>query len=216
MDQQEAAGLMRHLGISLPIDAIEHLTAHTEGWPALLALAALAAGHSEPVGEPVAALASPHASPSAPDYLRSELLDPRPEAEVVFMTRSSILDRLNGPVCDAVLEQRGSAARLASLARSTLLVDDYGGWLRYHPILRDFLRRELERREPDRIPELHRRAAAWYVAAGDLDLAVGHAFETGDVDLAAAIGRQGAALVSLVRPPDDAAQLAPAFRPGSP
>jgi LuxR family maltose regulon positive regulatory protein len=183
MDRQETAGLVRQLGISLPTDAIEHLTAHTQGWPALLALAVLSAGHSEQL----ATLASPHASPSASDYLRSELLGARHKADVAFMTRTSILGRLNGPVCDAVLEEHGSAAILASLARSTLLVDEYGGWFRYHPMLRDFLRQELEAREPLGIPQLHRRAAAWYEAEGDLDLAVGHAFEVGDVDFAAAI-----------------------------
>jgi LuxR family transcriptional regulator, maltose regulon positive regulatory protein len=183
MDEQETAGLVRQLGISLPTGAIEHLTAHTQGWPALLALATLAAGHSERG----AMLATPHASPSASDYLRSEVLGARHEAEVVFMTRTSILGQLNGPVCDALLEQRGSAAYLAGLARSTLLVDDYGGWFRYHPMLRAFLRKELEAREPLTVPELHRRASHWYEAAGDLDLAVDHAFEVGDVDFAAAI-----------------------------
>ena len=183
MDQQETAGLVRQLGISLSTDAIDHLAAHTQGWPALLALAALAAGHSEQG----AMLASRHASPSASEYLRTELLGARHEGEVAFMTRTSIIGRLNGPVCDAVLEQSGSAATLASLARSTLLVDEYGGWFRYHPMLRDFLRHELEAREPLGIPELHRRAASWYEAAGDLDLAVGHAFDVGDVDFAAAI-----------------------------
>jgi LuxR family transcriptional regulator, maltose regulon positive regulatory protein len=181
MDEQEAAELVRRLGVTLTTDAVEHLTAHTEGWPALLALVALAAGHSEQAEM----LASPHASPSTSGYLRSELLAPRQEAEVLFMIRSSILERLNGPVCDAVLDRRDAAALLADLARSSLLVDDYGGWFRYHPILRDHLRRELESREPDRVPELHRRAAAWYEAEGDLDLAVGHAFQAGDVDLAA-------------------------------
>jgi LuxR family transcriptional regulator, maltose regulon positive regulatory protein len=181
MDQREAAGLVRHLGVSLPADAVEHLTAHTEGWPALLALVALAAGHSEELS----GLASPHANPSASGYLRSEILEPRREAEVVFMTRSSILERLNGPVCDAVLDQSGSSALLAGLARSTLLVDEYGGWFRYHPILRDFLRGELETREPDRVPELHRRATAWYETMGELDLAVEHAFAVGDSDLSA-------------------------------
>jgi LuxR family maltose regulon positive regulatory protein len=186
MDEREAAELVQHLGISLTSDAISQLNSRTDGWPALLALAAQAAGHSEQA----AVLASPLARSSASDYLRTELLGTRPEAQITFMTRSSILERLTGPVCDAVLGETGSAAHLASLAGSTLLVDEYGGWFRYHPILRDFLRHELALREPDRIPELHRRALAWYEAAGDPDLSVVHAFESGDVDLAAAtVGR---------------------------
>jgi LuxR family maltose regulon positive regulatory protein len=58
--------------------------------------------------------------------------------------RTSILEP-SGPLCDAVLEREGSAAVLEELARSTLLVDDYAGWYRYHPILRRFLQHELGR-----------------------------------------------------------------------
>ncbi len=70
-------------------------------------------------------------------------------------------------------------------------MDEYGGSYRYHTLLRDFLRRELAAREPERVPGLHRRAATWYAANGDLDLAVDHAFAAGDLDLAAALVGRG-------------------------
>ena len=73
------------------------------------------------------------------------------------------------------------------LARSTLLVDEYGGWFRYHSLLRQVLQDELVFREPEAVPEVHRRAAAWFEAAGDLDNAVGHAFAAGDVETAAVL-----------------------------
>jgi LuxR family maltose regulon positive regulatory protein len=187
MDDEEAAALVSHLVVGVPADELRELNRRTGGWPALLALAALAARRSN---RP-AALAQSAANLFIADYLRSELLEARPEAEIEFMTRTSILERLTGPICDVVVDRRGSADQLARLARSTLLVDDYGGSYRYHSLMRDFLRGELETREPDRIAELNRRAAIWYEANGDAELAVDHAFAAGDLDLAAATMGRG-------------------------
>ena len=78
-----------------------------------------------------------------------------------------------------------------SLAGSTLLMDDYGGSYRYHTLLRDFLQRELAVREPDLVPTLHRRAAAWYQANHVVERAVDHAFAAGDTDLVAALVGNG-------------------------
>ena len=85
----------------------------------------------------------------------------------------------------------GSATLLADLARSTVLVDEYGGSYRYHSLLREFLQDELEAREPGATPELHRRAARWYEQAGDLDAAVSHAFAARDLDHAAVLVGSG-------------------------
>ena len=94
-----------------------------------------------------------------------------------FLTRTSILERLSAPVCDAVMGHAGSGRLLADLARSTVLVDEYGGSYRYHTLLREVLQDELVVREPARVPELHLRAATWYEAAGDFDQGrFGHAF----------------------------------------
>jgi LuxR family maltose regulon positive regulatory protein len=165
---------------------VQHLTRRTEGWPALLALVARVA--REPAQ--AEALLSPDGSPVISDYLRSELLDRRGEEEIAFLTRTSVLERLNGPLCDAVTGGTGSARRLAALARSIPLMDEYGGWFRYHHLLREFLAAELRAREPGRMADLHRRAAGWYAEAGEFDLAVAQAFSAGDLDLAASfVGR---------------------------
>ncbi len=181
MDVSEAAALASRLGTALSAPVIEQLARRTEGWPALLALAAKAA--AGPAQADV--LRSLDASPALSDYLRSELLERRSEQEVEFLTRTSILERLNGPLCDEVTDGTGSAGRLVELARSTLLMDEYGGWFRYHHLLREFLVAELRAREPDRVADLHRRAAAWHAGAGELDLAVAQAFSAADLDLAA-------------------------------
>ena len=181
MDESEAAGLGRELGLRLPADTTARLTRRTDGWPALLALATL--GARTPEGGPKSIDAG--SDRLVEDYLRSEVLGVRSEAEIEFLTRTSIVERLSAPLCDAIIEGRGSTSVLRQLAQSTLLVDDYGGAYRYHTLLRDFLQRELTAREPEAIPTLHRRAAAWYRENNAYEPAVDHAFAAGDLDLAA-------------------------------
>jgi LuxR family maltose regulon positive regulatory protein len=149
----------------------------------LLALTALASDRS-PSGRPVT---EARVERSIADYLRSELLENRTEDEFRFLTHTSILERLSGPLCDAVAGRQGSSALLGHLVRSTLLVDEYGGWFRYHSLLREVLQSELAIREPQMVPELHRRAATWFASTGDLDTAVSHAFEAGDMETAAVL-----------------------------
>ncbi len=187
MDEREAAGLGRQVGLVASTEATAQLIRQTEGWPALLALASLGARRS--TGSD--ARFDGGGARLIADYLRSELLESRSEEEIAFLTRTSILERLSGPVCDVVAGSRGSADHLAGLAGSTLLVDEYGGSYRYHTLLRDFLRGELQAREPEQVAGLHRRAAAWYAASGSLELAVDHAFASGDLDLAAALAGKG-------------------------
>ena len=187
MDEREAAGLGRELGLRLPADTTAHLTRQTDGWPALLALATL--GARTPEGGPKSIDAGPDRL--VEDYLRSEVLGDRSETETEFLTRTSIVERLSAPLCDAIIEGRGSTSILRQLAQSTLLVDDYGGAYRYHTLLRDFLQRELAAREPETVPTLHRRAAAWYQANFAYEPAVDHAFAAGDLDLAATFAGNG-------------------------
>ena len=181
MDTLETSALARLVLPDLPEDAVQRLREQTAGWPALLALASAAVRRTGDLN--LLTVSDP--SVLASDYLRTELMQHRPASEVEFMTRTSILERLSGPLCDAVLERQGSAAVLEDLGRSTLLVDEYAGWFRYHPILRGFLQNEFDMREPGLAAVLHRRAAAWHDAAGDDDHAVEHAFRSGDPELAA-------------------------------
>ncbi len=187
MDEREAAGLGRELGLRLAADTTARLMRRTDGWPALLALATLGAG--TPRVGPMSIDAG--SDRLVEDYLRSEVLGGRSETEIEFLTRTSILERLSAPLCDAVIEGRGSTSLLRQLAQSTLLVDDYGGAYRYHTILRDFLRRELAVRQPESIPTLHLRAATWYQANLAYEPAVDHAFAAGDLDLAAKLVGNG-------------------------
>ena len=92
---------------------------------------------------------------------------------------------MSGPLCDATLGATGSAAMLASLERSNLLLvalDRRAEWYRYHHLLQDLLGAELRRREPELVPRLHLGAATWCEANGLPELAIDHAREAGDSD----------------------------------
>ena len=119
------------------------------------------------------------------DYLRSELLAHLPADDVRFLTRTAVLERMSGPLCDAVLEQSGSAEILESLARSNLFVvplDAHGEWYRYHHLFQEMLRADLARAEPDLEHSLLARATEWCEANGYLETAIGYAQQACDVD----------------------------------
>jgi LuxR family maltose regulon positive regulatory protein len=104
------------------------------------------------------------------------------------LTRTAVLERMSGPLCDAVLDHPGSAAMLADLARSNLLLvslDRRGQWYRYHHLFRDMLLADLERVEPELAPVLRRRAAAWFLAHDRAEEALECSLAAEDVDMAA-------------------------------
>jgi LuxR family transcriptional regulator, maltose regulon positive regulatory protein len=104
---------------------------------------------------------------------------------VAFLTRTAVLERMCGPLCDAVLDTTGSSDVLAWLEGSNLLLvplDRQRRWYRYHHLFHELLRTELGRREPELIPELHARAASWCDANGLPESAIDHAQAAGDTD----------------------------------
>ncbi|MFL5886816.1 MAG: LuxR C-terminal-related transcriptional regulator [Thermoleophilaceae bacterium] len=181
MSATEGAALLAGAGLDLPPAVAEPLVQRTEGWPAGLYLAAVSLREAP---DPVAAASRFRGDDLVvADYLREEMLAYLPRATVAFLRRSSVLDRLSGPVCDAVLGRRGSARLLAELGRANLLLvplDRKGEGYRCHELLRDMLRAELRRLEPELEPELHMRASDWCAADGDMDQAIEHALAAGD------------------------------------
>ena len=102
-----------------------------------------------------------------------------------FLTRTSVLDRMCGPLCDAIFGEKGSGAVLEQMEARNLLVvplDRRREWYRYHYLLRELLRAELRRREPDRVQDLHFRAAMWFEANAMPEAAIDHAQAAGDYD----------------------------------
>ena len=164
------------LGLDLAAADVELLVTRTEGWPAGIYLAALSlAGKAD---KPALVRAFDGTSAHVVDFLSSEVLGAYEPELQTFMLRTSVLERLCVPLCDAVLGGDSSAAALESLARSNLFLlplDDQRRWFRFHHLFAQLLRVELERREPGLVPGLHRRAYEWHDAFGTTDEAIHHA-----------------------------------------
>jgi ATP/maltotriose-dependent transcriptional regulator MalT len=152
---------------------VDALVDRTEGWAVGLKLAALTIRGSP---DPAARVAEVRGDDRhIVDFLSSEVLDHLSADRRDFLVRTAVLDRLCGSLCDAVLGRTGSGAVLEALERADLFVvplHAHREWYRYHRLFRDVLRRELEATAPATVPELHRRAADWYLAAGQVDEAV--------------------------------------------
>jgi LuxR family maltose regulon positive regulatory protein len=186
MDPLEAGMLLAAARVELPDGEVEELTRRTEGWPVALYLAALSIKTQHPRNGTGVGFGGRERF--LVDYLQSALLVGLSPTQVRFLTRTAVLDRLSGPLCDAVLGTTGSAAMLASLERSNLLVvplDRQREWYRYHQLFQELLRGELERSEPELVGELTRRAAKWCAHHGLAEAAVGYAMDAGDADLVA-------------------------------
>jgi LuxR family transcriptional regulator, maltose regulon positive regulatory protein len=183
MNQHEARALLEGADVALLDAEMTELIGKTEGWPVGLYLAALARKASGRQSETTYSFSGDDRFIA--DYLHSELLAQLPPELVTFLTRTAVLERMCGPLCDAVLATGGSGQVLASLEDSNLLVvplDRRRRWYRYHHLFGELLLAELERREPELVPELHVRAASWLEANGMPEAAIDHAQATGDAD----------------------------------
>jgi LuxR family transcriptional regulator, maltose regulon positive regulatory protein len=183
MSPEEAAALLEGAGAELGEASIHELLQRTEGWPAGLYIAALAIKAGTRQSEVGFTFTGDDIFMG--DYLRSELLDRVSGAESSFLTRTSVLDRMCGSLCDAILGEEGSQRFLERLEGRNLLIvplDHRRGWFRYHHLLQELLQAELRRQEPDLVQDLHFRAAGWYEANGMPEAAVGHAQAAADYD----------------------------------
>ena len=145
MSGGEAAALLRGAGVDAGAHDVDDLVERTEGWPAGLYLAALAMRAGSPRAE--AGFSVTGDDRFVGDYLRAELLDRVSPSEVAFLTRTSILDRMCGALCDAVVGMTGSGRTLEQLESRNLLVvplDRRREWYRYHNLFRELLHDELE------------------------------------------------------------------------
>jgi LuxR family transcriptional regulator, maltose regulon positive regulatory protein len=174
------------LSLELPDRQIDALCQRTEGWVAALYLAALSVGHQPDASRFIDEFAGDDRH--VVDYLGSEVLAGLEDDVRGFLLRTSILARVSAPLCDAVTGDRTARRLLPEIERSNLFLvplDDRREWYRYHHLFGDLLRRELERAHPGLSPELHRRAAAWFLSAGDADQAIRHTIAAGDSQRAA-------------------------------
>jgi LuxR family transcriptional regulator, maltose regulon positive regulatory protein len=181
-EAETAALLNGTLSLALASADILTLQQRTEGWAAGLSLAGLSLrGRPEPSAF-IQAFAGDDRQ--IVDYLLAEVLDGLSAEVRSFLLRTSVLDRLSGPLCDAVVSGSGSQRILEQVERSNLFLvplDNRRCWYRYHHLFGELLRHELERAEPGLAALLHRRASAWHGAQGNIAEAIGHAISAGDL-----------------------------------
>jgi LuxR family maltose regulon positive regulatory protein len=204
------------MGLKLSAVDLEALEERTEGWIAGLQLAALSMQGLDEQARREFVSAFTGSSRYIVDYLVDEVLARRPEGTQDFLLQTSILERMSGPLCDAVLgigdwgpgisDPSGitppspipspqSQTILEQLEQANLFIiplDDRRQWYRYHHLFGDLLHIRLKQTFPDRLPLLHRQASLWYEAEGYWDEAIHHALAAGDSKEAARLVEQNA------------------------
>lgn len=186
LSRPEAQALVDSAGLHLDDDDVELLVDRTEGWAAGLYLAAVSL--SAAVNQRRSVDAYVGSESIVAGYLRDHLLAGLPPDDQSFLIQSSILTRMSGPLCDAMLDTTDSEGRLQRLSESNILlvrVDREGHWFRLHQLFAEALRAELNRLEPQLVRTLHARASSWLEANGDYDEAIDHGLAAGEISRAA-------------------------------
>jgi LuxR family maltose regulon positive regulatory protein len=190
--QAEIASFLNEtMGLTLSANDLSAMEARTEGWIASLQMAAFSMQGSKDIHGFVSAFTGSHHY--VMDYLAEEVLKLQPKKVSNFLLRTSILDRLCGPLCEAVVETDTTEpidgqAMLESLEEKNLFtipLDDERRWYRYHHLFADVLRKRLEHQFPHLLPQLHRCASQWYEKNGFISESIQQAIAAGDQDRAA-------------------------------
>jgi LuxR family maltose regulon positive regulatory protein len=189
---EEAAAFLQEVWkLNLPAQTVAALETRTEGWAVGLQLAALSLqGRPDPKGF-LDAFAGTHRY--VLDYLSEEVLGRLPDRLRTFLLETSILERLCGPLCDAVTGASDGQGMLEALDRANLFLvplDQQRRWWRYHHLFADLLRAQVLQLQPDLVPELHRRAAGWCEQQGLIDEAIRHTVAAGDTPWATRLVEQ--------------------------
>jgi LuxR family maltose regulon positive regulatory protein len=185
-NEEARAYLNHHMGLDLSSEDVASLQRRTEGWITGLHLAALTMKDRDDKHAFVTHFSGSHHY--IIDYLVSEVLSRQPEGTQTFLTQTSILDRFCAPLCDAVTNGSDSEESILHLQSTHLFLiplDDERNWYRYHHLFADFLNQRLTEREPQLVPELHRRASTWLVENGLVPEAVSHSLAGEDFEAAA-------------------------------
>jgi LuxR family maltose regulon positive regulatory protein len=187
-NDEAAAFLNQVAGLQLAESDVSALEKRTEGWITGLQLAALSMKDREDISGFIQAFTG--SNRYVLDYLTEEVLQRQPPDTQSFLLETAILERLTGPLCDAVTGRQDGKAMLSTLDQANLFLttlDDERRWYRYHRLFADLLRARLVEALSHRVADLHQRASAWFEQEGLLDDAVSHAIAGGDPGRVAAI-----------------------------
>ncbi|MCG3210696.1 MAG: Serine/threonine-protein kinase PknK [Anaerolineae bacterium] len=206
---EAAQFLNRVMGLHLSADDIAALEQRTEGWIAGLQLAAISMQKHEDTRGFIRSFTGSHRF--ILDYLTEEILEQQPANIQQFLLHTSVLNRLTGSLCDAVLgkdeggglkdEENRSSVILEYLEHANLFIvplDEKRQWYRYHHLFADLLRQRLHQNQPEQAPILHRRASDWYHQNGFVDEAIEYALHAEHFDRATQL-IEGAAEVVWMR-----------------
>ncbi|MBN1315129.1 MAG: hypothetical protein JXA42_06660 [Anaerolineales bacterium] len=177
-------------------EQVKVIQSKTEGWVAGLLLASLAVGRANDIDAFIESFSGSHEYIA--DYLTDEVLTGQPEHVNLFLLQTSILDRMTGALCRTITGRQDSQSILEKLERENLFVvslDSDRRWYRYHSLFSDLLRQRLYHTQPESVPEYHRRASRWFEQNNMGSMAIDHALEAGDFELAARIIEREAAPV---------------------
>ena len=184
--EEGADFLNQVMGLNLPPADIAALERRTEGWIAGLQLAALSMRGCDDLSGFIEAFTG--SSHYVLDYLIEEVFKQQPADVQEFLLKTSILDRLSGPLCDAVAKRTGSRSLLEHLEHANLFImplDQSCTWYRYHHLFAELLRQRLHFTETLSENELHCLASQWFAAEGLLPEAIHHALAASDWERAA-------------------------------
>jgi LuxR family maltose regulon positive regulatory protein len=176
------------MGLSLSPEEITALETRTEGWIAGLQLAAISMQGHEDTAQLIGSFTGSHRF--VLDYLMEEVLEQQPESIQSFLLDTSVLDRLMGSLCSELTGEDNGQPTLEYLEQANLFIvplDDERRWYRYHHLFHDLLAQRLYQTHPEQIPELHRRASAWYEQNGFADEAIEHSLRAHDLARAAGL-----------------------------
>src|SRR5262245_61956650 len=182
---EESRALMDAAGVRLSDGALESLVATTEGWAAGLRLAALSLAR-DPDPERLANGFSGRERAVA-EYRLAEALERQPREVSRLLLRTSILEKVSGPLADRLTGCSGSEQILLELEDAGAFVvrlDGERSWFRYHHLFADLLALELRRTSPQELPNLHTTAAEWMAEHGYPVGAIRHAQAAEDWRLA--------------------------------
>ena len=185
--REEATQFLNEImNLKLTADQIEKLEQQTEGWIAGLQMAAISMQKRDDVSEFLESFSGNHHF--VMDYLMEEVLNMQSPEVMVFLIKTSILDRLTADLCEVVSGNKYSSAILWKLEKANLFLvplDDQRNWYRYHHLFADLLQKQLQVQQPNQVVTLHKLASVWFSKAGFIADAVNHAFKTGDLEFAA-------------------------------
>jgi LuxR family maltose regulon positive regulatory protein len=180
--EEEAAFLLNEkMGLDIGPKDLSILFERTEGWPAAIYLAALSLQNREDKHAFIESFGG--SNRYIVDFLAGEVLANLPEETSEFLHRTSVLQRMTGSLCDAVVDREGSGKLLRELARSNLFVvplHEEGEWYRYHQLFSDLLLYQLRSSRPELVPVLHLRASTWLEGEKYFDSAIRHAIAATD------------------------------------